>query len=425
MYGIFWRDGPRLPSILLFGVVFLSLAGCMYLIFKTLEVEEREREQVTLTNKVLAALRDSSRAVIDAETGQRGYLITSDPDYLAPYHRGMREWPLAQERLENSLRDVATAEQSRLVGRMRVLAERKFAELEDTVEQVEAGDVAGARARVLTDEGRSAMVEFRRIVTRLETLEQSILDDARAQANLQEERLFPLLLALVLVMLIALALGVWLMFRVARAEALAASADQIARQRDRADLVSRELNHRVQNLFAVVQAIVQMTLRSESDMREAGRKITERIQALATAHRVTQGQLETPLADLRDIVETSVAPYVGEDRAPVIQGPPVTIVADKVTPIGLILHELVTNCVKYGAWSDRAGEVEVRWNGGPSEGGPVELEWIERIPGGVAAPTGSGFGTRMITASVHQLGATLDREFSKEGLRVRLRFDAA
>ena len=420
-----WRNGPRVPSVVLFAIVALSLFGSMFAIFTTLNVEAEEREQVVLTNTVISALRDSSRAIINAETGQRGYIITQDPDYLAPYYRGEREWPVAQAQLESSLMAVATPEQAELVRRLRNLATAKLIELEETVQQVENGEIDAAKRRVLTDEGRNTMVRYREAVQRLESIEQDILNKAQARANLYEGRLVPILIVLVVTMIAAMGLGIWQMVRIARAEALAASAELVAQQRDRADLVSRELNHRVQNLFAVIQAIVQMSLRSEDDIAQAREKVISRIQALSTAHRVTQGQLETPIAKLRDIVDTALAPYSDGSHEADIEGADVYVAASQVTPLGLILHELTTNCVKYGAWSDRQGDLHIKWSPQSRDPEVLDLYWTERIPGGVRGPLSHGFGTRMVEASARQLSGDIERRFDAKGMQVRLRFRPA
>ena len=417
-----WRDGPRVPSLILFAVVALLLIGGLVAVFQTLAIERAEREQVERTNSILAALRDSSRALVDAETGQRGYVITADPEYLAPYLQGRREWPEAQADLERQLAAIATPEQRKLLTDVRRLGERKLTELGETVAQVENGQQAAARQRVMTDEGRSAMAEYRQAIRRLEEIEGELLADTTHRADTTENRLVPILIALGVVIIAALGLGIWQMYRVAHAESAAASAKLIAEQRDRADLLSRELNHRVKNLFAVIQAIVQMSLRSEPDPVAAGRKIGERLQALSTAHNVTQGQLDTPVASLEDLIRTAVAPYESETTRLTIQGPPIDVVAQQVTPLGMILHELVTNCVKYGAWSDLSGKLVVRWTARQGDDRCVDLDWIEEASGPVAKPGADGFGSRMIAASALQLDGAIHRKVTAKGLHVTLRF---
>ena len=421
MRASFLRDGPRIPSLILFALFAVSLVGGMALVFQTISAERRERDQVELTTEVMTALRDSSRAVINAETGQRGFIITGDAEYLSPYLMGTRQWPDAQARLESLLAAKATPRQQELIAALRELGQEKLTELEQTVSLVEAGRTQDAIAIVRTDRGQETMVEYREAVRELEAIEREILDGASRDARTSESRVMPILIALAIVMLLALALGLWQVFRVARAEAEAATAHTLAEARDRADLLSRELNHRVKNLFAVIQAIVRMSLRGTADPEEAANRISDRINALSVAHSVTQGQLETPVADLEDLVRTAVAPYLTDSTRLEISGPQVEVLARQVTPLGMILHELVTNCIKYGAWSELGGELAIEWKL-LEDSSRVELLWKESSNMPASSAGEAGFGTRMIDASIRQLDGTIDRSFDPSGLSARLEF---
>ena len=99
-----------------------------------------------------------------------------------------------------------------------------------------------------------------------------------------------------------------------QAVAEAAQAAVVSEARDRADLLARELNHRVKNLFAVVLAIVQMSARDRPEAKEVTDSIAQRIRALLTAHEVSQGELERPVASLRALVETFPNPISSNAR---------------------------------------------------------------------------------------------------------------
>ena len=417
-----WRDGPRIPSLILFALVAASLLGGMVAVFKTLSVEGVARNQVERSTAIIAAIRDTNRKIIDAETGQRGYIITADPLYLAPYLRGRQEWPESQARLERLFDDSATTEQTALLLRARHLGNEKLIELEQTVNKIEHGQMEAARNRVKTNDGLRLMREYRSVIRQLEqSVEEALLAETK-RAHKFGNRLPPILISLVIVMVAALCLAIWQMFRVARSDALAAAAKLLEQQCDRADLLSRELNHRVKNLFAVIQAIVNMSLRTEKDTAVAAKKVSERIQALSLAHNVTQGHLETPVTLLEDLVRTALAPYENGVAQLTIAGPPVEIIAKQITPLGLILHELVTNCVKYGAWSGLGGVLTIRWSISSEEDRCVDLEWIEELSEPLPEFMLEGFGTRMIAASAKQLEGTIKREFDETKMRVMLSF---
>lgn len=265
------------------------------------------------------------------------------------------------------------------------------------------------------------MERLRGAVGELEGLELAALERAQARAVASEARIIPLLVTLLVLILIALGIGLAQVIRAARAEAVAAQAGELARARDRADLLARELNHRVKNLFAVILAIVKMTGRGEPEARPTVNRIAERIHALMTAHDVTQGASERRSARLADLVAVALEPYRSSVNAAATAGPPVDLPEAGIVPLGLVLHELATNAVKYGAWRKPGGEVSVRWS--VSEG-LLRLDWDERCaePVADAAAGRPGFGTTLIDGSARQLGGTIARSYAADGIRVRIEF---
>ncbi|MBU2032469.1 MAG: histidine kinase, partial [Alphaproteobacteria bacterium] len=184
--------------------------------------------------------------------------------------------------------------------------------------------------------------------------------------------------------------------------------------RDRADLLARELNHRVKNLFAVVLAIVQLSARDKPEAKPVTDSIAERIRALLTAHEVSQGELDRPVASLRALVETSLAPYRSARLQATIEGDEILLPAAQVTPLGLVLHELTTNAVKYGAWS-QGGTIEVRWD---RQGNEIRMVWRERGVVVEQQPERRGFGSMLMISAARQFGGTLERDFHGDGLEV-------
>ncbi|WP_338467501.1 CHASE3 domain-containing protein [Novosphingobium sp. ZN18A2] len=417
-----WRRGARTPSLALFIVVAAGLLGSLALIFTTLETEREQRNQATRTAEVIDSLNDMLVATVLGETGQRGYLITYDTRYLEPYQEGRTRYREAVSRLHKQLGPSLAAQQRDLVDRIERLGDAKWAELDDTVALIRQGEPIEARTRILSDEGQAAMSGLREAVYRLEAIERKRLEDASGNANAAEQRVLPLLLLLFLAIVAALGLGLWQVSRVAQAEAAAANAAAIAAARDRADLLARELNHRVKNLFAVVLAIVKMTGKSDPAAQATVDRISERIHALVTAHQVTQGAADRPEVDLADLIDKAIAPYRSDDGHCTLDGQSVILPAKLAMPLGLVLHELVTNAVKYGAWSQPEGTLSVRWR---REDGHVVIDWEEhcRMPG--AEPERTGFGSMLMQSSARQLGGAIEREFTAAGLVVRIDFPSA
>ncbi|MGN6498529.1 MAG: sensor histidine kinase [Tsuneonella sp.] len=418
------RTGSRLPSLLVFAVIAAALLGAMYLIFGTVEFERREREQVRRNSDAIAELSNINRAVLNAETGQRGYLITLDRRYLQPYLVGRDQYGPAIARLRalpGSDRDPA---KDALLDRIQNLADAKFAEMTDSVGLVEQGNRVEAQRRVLTDEGQEVMERLRAALHDLEAAERRDLGAATADSARAEARLLPLLSGLMLLLVIAMVLNYGLVTRAARAEAEAAQAANVAEARDRADLLARELNHRVKNLFSVILAIVRMSGKDVPEAKPVIDRIADRIRALLTAHEVTQGTPSAPVASLRTLVETTLAPYRSDRLRAELDGPEIVLSAKQVTPIGLVLHELTTNAVKYGCWA-HGGMLHVTWR---REGEEVVIDWRETgvpptsDPGD--RPARQGFGSLLMTSAGRQLRGAIDREFTSQGALVTIRLPA-
>ena len=413
------RTAPGMASLALFALVATSLLAATFLIFSTVRAERAERVQVAQTREVLDALREIVAATLNAETGQRGYIITLDKRYLAPFQLGAASYPAAMRRLHTLLDPSADVRQRTLVDRVETLADAKFSEMAETVSLVDDGLILDAKERLLSDEGQNLMIELRATAGELEAIEATQLKRAAADTLRLEGRMAPLLGALLLLILGALVLGLWQVVRGARAEALAATAQDLGEARDRADLLARELNHRVKNLFAVVLAIVKMSGKGDPAAKPTIDKIAERLHALLRSHEVTQGDGNRPEIDLRELIDTALAPYrLGDARARIV-GEPVMLRSHLAVPLGLVLHELVTNAVKYGALANGDGRLTVDWT---RQGDRVQLTWREDGAAPVAKPATEGFGTMLIASSARQIGGTIERSFHPAGVEVAMDF---
>ncbi|PNQ77471.1 CHASE3 domain-containing protein [Qipengyuania citrea] len=403
-------------NVALLLVIAAAMFATIVLAYQTVEAERAQRRQVERTVEVLEELRQINSAALSGETGQRGYLITLDRRYLAPYQMAREQLEPSLDRVRVLLGDDATARQVELIDQIDALARAKFDEMAESVELLENGRLLDARRATLTDEGVEAMERLVRAIAEMEDIESRILAERAAEAARSEARVLPLLGALFVLLIIAMLAGARLVGRAARAEAEASQAAAVSEARDRADLLARELNHRVKNLFAVILAIVQMSARDKPEAKEVTDSIAQRIRALLTAHEVSQGELERPVASLRALVETSLAPYRSSKHPAEIEGPDVMLPAKRVTPLGLVLHELTTNAVKYGAWKNR-GTVHVSWT---EDEGMLTLTWRESGADLEELPERKGFGSLLMTSAARQFGGTFERNFTKDGLQVSI-----
>ena len=406
----------RWTNVALLAVIGAAMLALLFLVYQTLQAERAQRAQVEQTSQVLQELREIGRATTSGETGQRGYLITLDRRYLAPYFSAREEIGPSLDQLRELLGDQATVRQIELFDQIDALARAKFEEMEASVRLLEEGRLLDARRAVLTDEGVETMERLGRSIEEMEQIERRVLDETITQAARTEARVLPLLGGLLLLLILAMIGGSRLVGRTARAEAEAAQAAALGEARDQADLLARELNHRVKNLFAVVLAIVQMSARDKPEAKRVTDSIAERIRALLTAHEVSQGELDRPVASLRSLVETTLAPYISRSHPAELDGPEIFLPARRVTPLGLVLHELTTNAVKYGAWA-QGGTIHVEWS---QKDDQVHLTWRESGVSIAGEPERRGFGSLLMTSAARQMGGEIERDFASDGLVVTI-----
>jgi len=161
-------------------------------------------------------------------------------------------------------------------------------------------------------------------------------------------------------------------------------------------LLSRELNHRVKNVLAMVQAMVRRTLSDQRPVAEARELIGQRLQALARAQDLL---LRTDWKDIsiKEIITAELATY--SERI-VLDGPDLRIDGRKVQTFTLLLHELTTNAVKHGALSDASGEVSISWaTVGSGANARFWFRWEERHGPTVKLPVHKGFGTVLLQST--------------------------
>ena len=170
---------------------------------------------------------------------------------------------------------------------------------------------------------------------------------------------------------------------------------ELKRAEEQQRLLALELNHRIKNVLAMVQAIANQTFRATSDPAEAKAAFLDRLGALGSAQDLlTQATMSG--ARMADIVADALRPHGREDQV-TLSGPDVDLSPRCALALSLALHELTTNAIKYGALSADGGRVTVRWTVTPGpEGTAFRLSWTESGGPPVAPPTRTGFGAGMI-----------------------------
>ncbi len=188
-----------------------------------------------------------------------------------------------------------------------------------------------------------------------------------------------------------------------------------------------ELSHRSKNTLAVVQAIVTLSSRNAGSAKDFAKTINGRLSALAASNDLlTAGSWNG--APLDQLVHHQVGAFVGMPNPRVcISGPELALTAESMQSIGLALHELTTNAVKYGALSGPDGEVCIDWAIEPDPGGPtLRLNWMERGGPHVAQPKRNGFGQVVLKQMIEQaISATTTIEYAPTGVRWSMRAPAS
>lgn len=190
-------------------------------------------------------------------------------------------------------------------------------------------------------------------------------------------------------------------------------------------LLQQELGHRMKNQLAMVQAIANQTLRLAGDMESARTALNARIAVLARAHDLLlYGKASQAMVDT--IVREVVSLHDGELGSRFkLDGPQVPIGPRPSLSLSLLLHELSTNAVKYGALASDRGTVSIRWGMEPGAHGPVFfLEWREAGGPKVVPPVRQGTGTRLLhTGIAGGPSSSVTIEYAPEGVRCRVTTD--
>jgi signal transduction histidine kinase/CheY-like chemotaxis protein len=177
-------------------------------------------------------------------------------------------------------------------------------------------------------------------------------------------------------------------------------------------LLLGELNHRVKNTLASVQAIAQQTIRSAKDPADFANRFSGRIQSLARVHSLlTESTWQG--ADLRELIRDQLLRGSIDEARLTAWGPAVLLEPQMAVHLAVMLHELGTNSVKYGALSAAKGWVTVNWS---VMGDVLHLQWIERGGPIVSVPAKRGFGTTLIEQSAKSEGGSAEQLFEPQGI---------
>lgn len=345
-------------------------------------------EDVMGTYEVRKEARELIIAVTDAETGQRGYLLTRDARYLQPYLSALGEIEAHHASLAKAAE--GDAERTEAIARLREPLRLKQEEMAATVALAEQNQMAAALEMLRSDTGRQLMDELRGIIRAFIAQE----DERLAQRNGQVVTYRQGLVIAILAALAASAILAYMLLtrtqqevsslsrtrealenqneelearvreRTAEAEEARAHAE---RERERVEALLQDTNHRIGNSLATVSSLLGLQLsRSKSDeVKQALEAARLRVHAIASGHRRLRlgADLETTRADefLDSVVDDLRSTQPAAGRVVIVtEFEPLTINARDATTIGVVLGELVTNALKHGFGDQQGGHVWTR-----------------------------------------------------------------
>lgn len=423
-------------------LLIIGLAALLMIILSNLWIGERARETFDDLNaarelRLTAATLQS--ALQNAEASQRGYLLTGNEIYLAPYATAQDGAQRAMTRLKALLGPQAETPATQ---RLEVLVTAKVEEMTETIALHRSNQADDALGILRSNRGKALMDEANVFLSAIIRTAETRLSEATAlqQASFGTLKLVSAAAVLaVLLVTVAIffiirnfvrdlrrandevgALNVTLEQRVER------RTQELAQARDRAEVLLAEVNHRVANSLSMVASMVGMQARGSSE--ETRRVLADtqaRINAVGLVHKklyttsdVKSVALEDFLPSLLDQLESSLrAEGLSATLHKELQ--PLAMPTNTTISLGIIVTEWVTNAFKY-AYPDQSGQIRVRL-GTDAENRAVlsvEDDGIGRPSN--AAPRGTGLGSKLVSAMAASLGGTVEYLDRKPGTEARL-----
>lgn len=199
---------------------------------------------------------------------------------------------------------------------------------------------------------------------------------------------------------------------------MAANERRLRSARDGQAMLAREMDHRVKNLFALVEGLVNMSAKQQGSAADVAERICARLHALSAAHDLARGSATGAprQSDLRALLQTILAPH--QDSAVTLEGPDVRLGPSATNCFALVFHELATNAAKYGALGAGEASLSVTWSISAEQ---LSLCWSENVgSAAVDAPNSVGFGTLLAERTIAALGGKICFDWQRAGLVVEI-----
>jgi two-component sensor histidine kinase len=194
------------------------------------------------------------------------------------------------------------------------------------------------------------------------------------------------------------------------------------------EVISEEVDHRLKNIMATLGGLISLLQKHVSTPAQLGERLRHKITALSRSIDLLRGAAHGEEITMTAAIHAVLDPLgVTDQKRLTLNGPDLVISANGVIPLNLILHELGTNSLKHGAFSDQSGVVSIEWSVVPSEdeGAMLHLIWTESAGPATAPPKHSGFGTELLNRMSLSMGGQCTLSFEPQGLTARVTLDCA
>jgi two-component sensor histidine kinase len=200
--------------------------------------------------------------------------------------------------------------------------------------------------------------------------------------------------------------------------------DQLRNLAAEREIVANELDHRIKNLFALVNGLISLSVRTQPEMQPLADTLRKRLMALNRAHGLVRSgntlSVTGGFTSLKELISVLLRPYEGAENNFAIDGDEVFIDPGILTPIALVFHELATNSTKYGALNDPGGFIGVRIRRATED---LHIKWAERVPlkTGYCDIADGGFGSKLIDLIINeQLQGSYTRTYTESGMEIAI-----
>lgn len=423
----------------------LLIVGCvalLILVLLNLIAGSRAQEAFGMVNdsREKRSLADSLRSALQAaESSQRGYVLTRNEIYLAPFATAAKE----AERSLELLKESAASSGGPALQRLDTLVHDKLAELNESVELQREGRTEDAHKIIATHRGKALMDEANVFISAITRSAERDLTDA-VQRQQDSLRLLSVSTYLAVLFVFAVTAGVYVIqrsfvhdLRRANDEIRSINEDlerrveerthDLAVARDRAEMLLAEVNHRVANSLTMVASMVGMQARASGneEVRKILANTQARINAVGTVHKQLYSTTEVQTIALDDFLPKLVEDIEGSMRGEGLSArvsqevDQIALTTDQTISLGIILSEWVTNAYKY-AYPNRSGDIRVKLRkaGDGTAILSVEDDGIGR--GQEPVVQGTGLGSKLVQAMATALGGKISYVDRNPGTEARL-----